>query len=338
MIQALCDNPTLTTSRPGDIVRRYQQTGEVVKWPVPPELQSAVKVTFRNLFAEHLATKDVEEIVRRHVYLSFADMADMVRLATRYVLPKPLCGTGIELGAGCGLLSATVARSDSVQAILAVEVCQRTVELLIPKVAHGVLGPMVSKVVPVAGSFDDLRVPSGAFDFAVEIDSFHHSDNLNLTLAECARVLKPGGMALCFDRCQPDDLTDEDVESMLARVYSRDFLIANAYPRDVRLTRRENGEHEYRAFEWQSAFADAGFTLERKCEFCPWIRARTALKGLLSVLPRSLTKTLYQTSNATPGTTARWLIQQWKSAVARGENRSIFAPTRTTVFLLTKRS
>ena len=235
------------------------------------------------------------------------------------------------------MLSSTLAKSNAVQKIFAVDVCQQTIELLVPPVARAVLGSKSDKIVPVVGSFDDLRLPDGVLDFAVEIDSLHHSDNLSHTLSECARVLKPGGVLLCFDRCHSNDLTNEDVEQMLSRVYTSKFLEANAYPPDVQLTRRENGEHEYRLFEWQAAFAAAGFTLDKHCEFYPRIFFRKALKGLLSLLPRSLSKSLYQTDNTTFKTTAQWIGQQFTQAFAHRESNSYLAPKRTTVFLLSKR-
>ena len=57
-------------------------------------------------------------------------------------------------------------------------------------------------------------------------------------MTECARVLKPGGLLLCFDRCHDDSVSDADVERLLSKVYSRDFLVANCYPPDITLTRR----------------------------------------------------------------------------------------------------
>jgi SAM-dependent methyltransferase len=231
-----------------------KQTGDVLRWPLPSELVSSPPVAYRNAFAKALAQESAPEIVKSYVLLSLEQMEWLYAFACRHLLPSGLCGRGIELGAGCGLLSSVVARDPKVEVVYAVEVCDVMATLVIPKVAAYVLGERGRKVVPVVGSFDDLRFSAGSIDFAVEISSLHHSDDLAKTLAECARVLKRGGILLCFDRCQPNRITDAEVNAMLSKVYPREFLVANHYPPDIRLTRRENGEHEYRLFEWQTAF------------------------------------------------------------------------------------
>ncbi len=250
-----------------DIVDEYRRTGQVIRWPVPQELQSSAAVEYRTDFAQTLAKRSVPEIISSYVYMSASSMDRMLALASRHLLSEPLGGVGIELGAGCGLLASVVAKKKAVETVLAVEVCEQMASLVIPKVASFVLGKEANKIVPVVGSFDYLRLPANSVDFAVEIDSFHHSDNLSVTLSECARVLKPGGLLLCFDRSHPNTVTDDDVEQMLSQVYSREFLLANSYPPDIVLTRRGNGEHEYRLFEWKSAFDTAGLKLIKTIEF-----------------------------------------------------------------------
>jgi SAM-dependent methyltransferase len=189
----------------------------------------------------------------------------------------------------------------------------------------------------VIGTFDKLDLPKHSLDFVVAIDSLHHSDDLACTMAECSRVLKPGGIALLFDRCQPNELSDEQIEAMVSRQYSRDFLAASAYPTDIILTRRDNGEHEYRLFEWCSAIDAAGLRLTKRCELHRRIEPRSALKGLMSVLPRRLTSAIYQTPDATPKTTAHWIVQQIESCIPHGRAKNcLLAPKRTTALLLTK--
>lgn len=280
--------------------------------------------------------RSVEHIVADYVYLSVQEMFELLALASRHALAAPIEGFGIELGAGCGLLSAVVASMPNVRAVLAVEICQRMPELVIPKVAAEVLGGDARKVVPVVGSFDDLRMPDASLDFAVEIDSLHHSDDLSGTLRECARVLRPGGQLLCFDRCHPDSITDEQVEAMLSRTYDRSFLLANCYPPETVLTRRENGEHEYRLFEWKAACDAAGLRLERIASFSRRVPARAALKGALSILPTPIKRHLGGVARANLGATRQWLEQRvWLSWRSRWRGH-IFAPKETTVFVMRK--
>lgn len=306
------------------LVRTSRQNGGVLRWPLPPELETAVEVTYRNAFAENLSHKSAPDIVRSYVYLSQADMACMMRLAERHVLPRPLHGVGIELGAGCGLLASVVAQNAAIEAVFALEVCEQMARLNIPKVAQHVLGEYSRKVIPVIGSFDDLRLPDNSLDFAIEIDSLHHSHDLKRTLTECARVLKPDGVALCFDRCHPDSLPDEEVEAMLSKVYSRAFLIANSYPSDAVLTRRENGEHEYRRFEWQAAFDAAGLQLLKTCQFHRQVSPRAAVKGALSVLPKRVQRRLHRSEHASFKTPLSWLAQQTWQCALYGSSKSRF--------------
>jgi ubiquinone/menaquinone biosynthesis C-methylase UbiE len=306
---------------------------EVTRWNVPVELTSSPAVANRNALARNLATRDVPSLLGSYVYLSVLDMRRLVSRATRYLLPGPFQGVGVELGAGCGLLSAIVAFENKVKNIYAVEVCEDAANLLIPKVVSSVLGRDASKVVPVVGSFDDLQLPAKSVDFVVEFDSLHHSDNLERTLSESARVLKPGGWMLCFDRAQPDTVTDEEIEEMLSKVYSREFLEKNYYPVDIPLTRRENGEHEYRLSEWKSAFESADFRLEKTAKFEREVRFKTAMKGVLSVFPGRIRRLLYKSEGPTLRTVAEWTSQRTRRMTRYWTDASpIYAPKETTVF------
>lgn len=49
---------------------------------------------------------------------------------------------------------------------------------------------------------------------------------------------------------------------MLNIEYDRDFLARTYRDTEMTLTRRENGEHEYRYAEWEESFGSAGFRIE----------------------------------------------------------------------------
>ena len=331
------------------LIEEYGRTGRAAHWPVPSSLQSSILMGYRNSFIQTLAKKSVPEILESYIYVSVADMKRLLALSSKYLLTEPLRGVGLELGGGSGLLASVVASRPEVRAVLIVELCERAVDLLIPKVSSWVLGEEAKKVVPVVGTFDDLHLPSNSIDFAVEIDSFHHSDNLEVTFSECARVLKPGGRLLCFDRIWPDSHPDHDLEKLRARLFPSEFLVAHGYPPDLVLSRREFGEHEYKLFEWRAAVDAAGFELVRICKFWQGVPFRLALKGALSVLPASLRRMMYKTDNATLKTSRLWLAQQLKKAALIGQpakslaalhqwpQQNLFAPRETTAFLLRKR-
>lgn len=313
-----------------------QAESNILIWPIPAAFRSKEEVVYRNLFARELSEVPVEDAVERYVYLNFQQMRTMWQIA-REISGLSFTGVGIELGAGCGLLSSIVAEAEDVETILAVEICEEITSTLLPRVSEAVLASNAHKVVPVVGSFDDLQIHDSSIDFIVEIDSLHHSHDLNKTLQECARVIKPGGHMICFDRCHPNHVTDEQVEEKLNRVYPNSFLEKNGYPSNIQLTRRQNGEHEYRLFEWQEAFEKAGFDLVKKQRIYKTVDFNRAIKGIISLLPRSLRSKLIRDDSATPASTWHWLIRKlgWKKARV---GNSFVGPKNSTVFVLRRRS
>jgi ubiquinone/menaquinone biosynthesis C-methylase UbiE len=321
----------------GPVPKAVSGQATVIRWAVPENLLASPAVEIRNKFAERLAELPANQLVESYVYLSFREMNALVAKAYRLLGIDGLRGTGMELGAGCGLLSATVARASQVDRIYALEVVEGMVSKVIPKVAAAVLGNSLDKVIPVFGSFDDICLPDESIDFITEIDSLHHSDDLGKTMQSAARVLKRGGKMLCFDRVHPDTLSDTEVEQMLSLVYPKSFLVKYGYPADIRFTRRENGEHEYRLREWRMAFEGAGLRLVQLKPFVHHPRMALAVKGILSTLPRSLTANIYQTPNATLRTTLDWASAALTSRFKRTAfGPPVLAPKTTTVFLLEK--
>jgi hypothetical protein len=73
--------------------------------------------------------------------------------------------------------------------------------------------------------------------------------------------LKPNGIFIIVDRAHNNFTPDSEIERMLNIVYDEAFLIKNHRPKDLILTRRENGEHEHRFLEWKNFFKKSGFKL-----------------------------------------------------------------------------
>ena len=232
---------------------------ELLEWNLPENAVNLKAIQLRNGFARKLASAPAQEVCREYTHFSPHQIQKLLRTGER-LLGRELAGTGIELGAGTAVVASVLAARKNVDRVYAVECVGEVVRCLQPKVIQGVLGlPNSYKVTRVIGSFDFLELPDETLDFAVEIESWHHSDNLDRSVAEAFRVLRPNGVVLGFDRFQPDDLADEEVRALLDIVYDREFLERNGYPLDLTLTRRSNGEHEYRRREWMAAFHRAGF-------------------------------------------------------------------------------
>lgn len=170
-------------------------------------------------------------------------------------------GVGIDLGGGVGCISATLAKDDNVEKIYCIEISEAAVKLCHPIVKKAILGNKANKVQSVIGDFDQLQLPDNSIDFAVSWDSMHHSQDLVKTFEECKRVLKPNGIFIIVDRAHNNSTPNSEIERMLNIVYDEEFLIKNHRPTDLILTRRENGEHEYRYFEWYDFFKKSGFQL-----------------------------------------------------------------------------
>ncbi len=326
-------------SKPKEIIHRYSKNREAVYWPVEEELADTDNpaVKYRNTYARKMAEGKISDILKSYIGMSPREMDILVRIAEEYALSRPLEGIGLELGAGCGLLAATLCKAPDVEAILGIELCAEMTTLIMPRITEAVLGDNSTKVVPVVGSFDRLAIEDGCIDFIVEIGSFHHSDNLDRTLKEVHRVLKPGGRLLCFDRCQPNSMTDKEVEAKLNIRYSENFLNKHGYPTDINLTRRENGEHEYRFYEWQTAFNQAGLKLE-KCVRLLNVDYRRAIRGVLSIFPSKIRQYLYNTDDATLEIAWFWLggklgkrpsRRKWWAKVPSPKNETLFYLTKT---------
>lgn len=294
-------------------------------WHVPATLLESAAVENRNAFARRFALSPLGQILETYTKLDLARARRQLAAGEKAVLPARLRGTGLELGAGTAVLSSALAERPEIDRIYAVEVVPEMVESIQKRVIESLLPPEArSKVCRTRGSFDHLELPDETADFIFELASWHHSDDLKQSLAEAARVLRKGGLVLAFDRIQPDAMTDEQVDALLDRVYGPAFLEKMGYPEGIRLTRRMNGEHEYRRREWLEAFAAAGFEvlglveLERQAE--PPLRSLARLAGLVPPRPKI----------GSPG----YELRLWASQLFR---RPPKAPLPTTAIGLRKR-
>ena len=77
------------------------------------------------------------------------------------------------------------------------------VEDIIPKLTNYFLRNESSKIIPVLGSFDRIKLPNNSVSYIFEYDSFHHSFDLSRTFEESYRVLeKNGTLVLITDAIQ----------------------------------------------------------------------------------------------------------------------------------------
>lgn len=104
--------------------------------------------------------------------------------------------TVADLGAGTGYflryLSVAVGEQGSV---FAVEVEAKLLE----RIRERADNDADRNIVPVLASSDDPRLPHGAVDLVLIVDTYHHFDDRLTYLRRLARVLKPGGRMAIVD-------------------------------------------------------------------------------------------------------------------------------------------
>ena len=240
----------------------------MIRWTIDEKLLNSPAITNRNLYAEKLASTSEEAIITQYVGLTPNQVSQEFGAIFKIVNDLGLCmkGTGLELGAGVGVLSAVaINNSAEIEQCYAVEIVQKVLELLQPRAVRHIAGEKANKVLSVLGSFDAMEVPDAFFDFCVEYASLHHSDNLVRTLRETARVLKPGAPLVAIDRAHLDGVSDAQLRFMLDVRYSASWKARNGYA-ELELRREENGEHEIRLREWLAAFEMSGFEVVRIIE------------------------------------------------------------------------
>lgn len=231
---------------------------EIQYWETPSNEINEEYVGNKKLAIE-ISSKGYKSIINEYTYIDSPEIQKTFDLIPN--LDNSINGIGVDLGGGVGCISSTLALKKSVQQIYCVELVKEVVELCQPIVKEKILGDKMSKVVSVVGNFDILKLDSNSIDFVVAWDSIHHSNDPVKTLVECKRILKKNHKMIIVDRAHNNSTSDSEIERMLNITYDVEFLKKNYRPIDQKLTRRENGEHEYRFSEWESFFKKSGFEL-----------------------------------------------------------------------------
>jgi SAM-dependent methyltransferase len=226
-----------------------------------------------------------EQMIKKWTYLDYNKAKELIELLKHYSNGY-FEGTGIELGAGTGIFS-TILVENGLKNIYALEIVPAFTEYVIPVVTKHYLKENSNTVIPVLGSFDDIHLPNDSIDFAFEYDAFHHSNDLSITFNEIYKKLRPGGILIMVDRCHLDVITDEAIDKLLEKTYTKDFLTAHGYDENIILTRRENGEHEYRKSEWLDSIYSAGFDVKVFRTFYPKVNLKQLYWCLLSKIKSS---------------------------------------------------
>jgi len=234
-----------------------------------------------------LESQDLGAILGVQGLPSYEVLKETILLLDNHKVLPPLGGIGIELGAGLALLSAVFIERDhsnSIQGIVALEPVMPFVRKGIEQTMKQLLKNSSSKILPCHGIFEQIPVPSETFDFALQIESLHHAEDLRIALREISRVVKPGGYLISIDRSWINSTSRKTLEDLLDHEYSKDWLITKNFPTDKIFTRRDNGEHEYRDKDWTEAFEESGFSIVSLVHLHPKIEKWHLIKRIVTIL------------------------------------------------------
>jgi len=220
-------------------------------------------------------------------------------------------GTGIELGAGLALLSIAFLERDlnrEIKGIVALEAVKPFVEKGIQKAGAQILGERSCCLLPCYGIFEEIPVEDQTFDFALQIESLHHAENLDNAVRELSRILKKGGVIVSFDRSWENSTRPEVLEELLDHEYSKDWLKTKHFAHEKKFTRRDNGEHEYTDNDWIQTFKKHDLSLIKLVHLHPKVETWHVKKRIASLL--HISRLLGIKINSRPGVIRGWIGQK----------------------------
>lgn len=217
-------------------------------------------IEVKTSFTNQIINKSANEIAVEYSYMTLTENLSFISEVFNK-LEIDLEGEGMEVAAGAAVLPCSLARLyPAIKKIHALEIVSEVVHKLQPKIIEET--GMTGRVIPLVGDFNDIKMPSNSLDFVVGYSSLHHSNDLNRTLTEIGRVLKPGGKLIFFDRAQPNHMTKDQENFLLNKEYGREYKIKHGLDLDKPYRRFEEGEHEPRFRDWNTAFTGTGLQID----------------------------------------------------------------------------
>lgn len=225
-------------------------------WLDVEELNKIEWINKYNHFCKKLSNSSPDEISSIYSYFSIDDHKKFIKEICDKI-GLSLSGTGVEIGSGPGIFSNSILKIfNHVEKIYLLEMVPEIFPLMEKVSKHNKTDAKLSGIL---GDFNNMKFKDSSLDFVLDFDSIHHSENFDLTFKEINRVLKPGGILLCFDRGHPNYISKQQISDMLDIEYSREYKIENNINPNKKFTRRMNGEHEPFLKDWIRTSEKYGF-------------------------------------------------------------------------------
>jgi len=180
----------------------------------------------------------------------------------RQSLPEVFRGKIIEIGAGTGIVTSELSKFPEVERIYCMDYDQDTVEKLMPLVQWS-LDANIKKITRVIGSYNNIKCEE-EFDAIIAVGALHHSEDLDKTLRECFRVLKPGGRFIISDYCLTGTLTQYEYSAMMEKPLDESDAktVVSGYKSENIRKNSTISEHARPAYIYQAAAFNAGFNIK----------------------------------------------------------------------------
>ena len=231
-----------------------------ISWKISKKILSTEDYKLNNRIAKKYSKENINKLAKKYTHIKPEHINFLLKTNSR--IWKNLKGLGADLGGGIGLLSSVIAKKKDIKKIYCVEVVKNAVTKCQPRVKKKILNKKAKKVISVLGSFDHIELKKSSLDFCIAWDAMHHSEDLVKTLIGIKKVLKKNGKLIIVDRAHNNDTSNAEIQRMLNIVYSKEFLRENYLPINKKLTRKMNGEREYRYSDWEKNFKKSGFKIE----------------------------------------------------------------------------
>jgi ubiquinone/menaquinone biosynthesis C-methylase UbiE len=213
-----------------------------------------------NIEMKRISSGEAMEIVHEQALRDYEHFVELIEGAF-YFLNKiglSVSGSAIDIGSGTGIGASILSNYEEMKEIYALEFSENFVKQIMPLVFEK-FSSNSGKIQRVIGDFNNLEVENDSIDLILDIDSLHHAEDLEITLKECNRVLKEGGVLIAIDRAWADSYTESQLENMLDKELNDKLKHKYNIPENQSFTRRDFGEHEYTMMQWENAFSNQGF-------------------------------------------------------------------------------